>query len=130
MSLFIPNTLTLLCTITPIQKYHHARGAALLASGGKVYTGCDVNINAGGADGSALSGERAAVLAAVADGVSHFDCLVVASDTMKSFPTPDGSSREFLRSFGVFPVVLINCEMQVKETSTQVSDLICLVFGA
>jgi hypothetical protein len=33
---------------------------------------------------------------------------------MKSFPAPDGMSREFMRSFGIYPVVLINCNLEVK----------------
>ena len=96
----------------------HARGAAVLANGGKLYTGCDVTINGDTNGMGCISGERAAILAAVADGQSSFDCLVIASDTMKSFPAPNGQSREFLRSFGVFPVVLVNCDMQVEETNT------------
>jgi hypothetical protein len=33
---------------------------------------------------------------------------------MKSFPAPDGLSREFMRSFGAFPVVLVNCNLEIK----------------
>jgi cytidine deaminase len=98
---------------------HHARGAALLSQTGKIYTGCDVHVKDTGAGSSGVSAERACVLAAIADGESVFHCLVIASDTMKSFPTPDGQSREFLRSFGAFSVVLVNCVMENKQTSTQ-----------
>ena len=80
----------------------HARGAAVLANGGKLYTGCDVTINGDTNGMGCISGERAAILAAVADGQSSFDCLVIASDTMKSFPAPNGQSREFLRSLEYF----------------------------
>jgi cytidine deaminase len=81
---------------------HNSRGAALLTSNGKVYSGCDINL-----EGNTLgiSAERAAVIAAVADGSSVFHCLVLSTDTMTVFPAPDGQSREFLRSFGVFPVI-------------------------
>jgi hypothetical protein len=44
----------------------------------------------------------------------RFQCIVICSDTMKSFPAPDGLSREFMRSFGVFPVVLVNCNLEIK----------------
>jgi len=98
---------------------HHARGAALLSQTGKIYTGCDVHVKDTGAGSSGVSAERACVLAAIADGESVFHCLVIASDTMKSLPTPDGQSREFLRSFGAFSVVLVNCVMENKQTSTQ-----------
>jgi cytidine deaminase len=92
---------------------HHARGAALLASNGKAYSGCDVYIG-DGVDSNGVPAERAAFLAAIADGAPGFDCLVISSDTMKSFPIPDGKSREFLRRFGVFPVVLVNCDLEVR----------------
>lgn len=35
-------------------------------------------------------------------------------ENSKDFPVPDGISREFLRSFGDFPVVLVNGELQIK----------------
>lgn len=90
---------------------HNSRGAALLTSNGKVYSGCDINL-----EGNTLgiSAERAAVIAAVADGSSVFHCLVLSTDTMTVFPAPDGQSREFLRSFGVFPIILVNCELDSK----------------
>ena len=44
----------------------------------------------------------------------RFQCIVICSDTMKSFPAPDGLSREFMRSFGVYPVVLVNCNLEIK----------------
>ena len=97
---------------------HHARGAALLSQSGKIYTGCDVRVKSDGGN-NGVSAERACVLAAVADGESVFHCLVIASDTMKSFPVPDGQSREFLRSFGAYCIVLVNCVMENKQTSTQ-----------
>ncbi len=138
---------------------HHSRGAALLSGAGKVYTGCDVyfGLDSGGlaannfgsgnggsnGNGNGISAERAAVLAAVSDGVKHFhvrvqrislsriylvlnlyvvlmtratcgQALVIASDSMKLFPTPDGQSREFLRTFGVFPVILVNSQLDCK----------------
>lgn len=48
-----------------------SRGAVLLCSNGKTYTGCDVKLNGGEALG--VSAERAAVLAAIADGANKFD---------------------------------------------------------
>lgn len=50
----------------------------------------------------------------VADTIFCFQCIVICSDTMKSFPAPDGLSREFMRSFGVYPVVLVNCNLEIK----------------
>ena len=138
------------------QSPSHSRSAVLLSSTGRTYTGCDVHIAAanGSTDSAAqhgVSAERAAFLAAVADGAAKFDvrsgvivpyslnlvinfsnipiilysyvaslflyspqCLVICSDTMKSFPAPDGLSREFMRSFGNYPVVLVNCNLEIK----------------
>ena len=100
---------------------HHARGSALLSSTGKVYSGCDILINRNTASTTTISvtAERSSILAAVADGSKGFDCIVIASDTMKAFPSPDGASREFLRNFGEFPIILVNCDLEIKRTSTQ-----------
>ncbi len=40
--------------------------------------------------------------------------MVICSDTTKAFPAPDGMSREFMRSFGTFPVILVNCNVEMK----------------
>lgn len=38
--------------------------------------------------------------------------MIIASDTSEEFPVPDGHIREFLRSFGLFGVVLVNCNIE------------------
>ena len=105
------------------EKAHASRGAALLAPGGKVYSGCDValQVSTSGVEnrGEIVAAEHGAILAAVADGASDFECLVIASDTMSGFPFPDGRSREFMRSFGNFPVALVNSRLESRHTSTQ-----------
>jgi cytidine deaminase len=47
----------------------------LLSTAGKTYTGCDVHLapTNGGSESHGVSAERAAILAAVADGASKFD---------------------------------------------------------
>ena len=65
-----------------------------------------------------VSAERAAFLIAIADGITKIDCIVICSDTMISFPSPDGLSREFMRSFGIYPVILVNCNLEIKYTSS------------
>ena len=77
---------------------------------GKVYNGCDVRPP----NMLTVPAERSAVLAAVADGAKELICVVIAGDTAEEFPIPDGGSREFLRSFGVFKVVLVNCMMESR----------------
>jgi cytidine deaminase len=91
---------------------HHARGAALLGPSGKVYTGCDVYVSEN--DANSVTAERVAVLTAVSDGVKKFEALVIASDTMQTFPVPHGNSREFLRTFGNYPVILVNSNMEMQ----------------
>lgn len=58
------------------QAHTHSRSAVALTSTGKTYTGCDVHIaSVSGASESShgVSAERAAILAAVADGAAKFD---------------------------------------------------------
>lgn len=40
--------------------------------------------------------------------------IVVCSDSDFNFPTPDGVTREFMRSFGNFPVILVNDRLEVR----------------
>lgn len=54
---------------------HHARGAALLEAGGKVYSGCDIYIRED--DPSAVLAEKAALIAAIADGSSKFEVFLL-----------------------------------------------------
>ena len=104
-----------------------SRGAALLGPEGRVYTGVDVYSHE--SDLHAISAERAAVLAATQDGVPAyapaggapcFDCCVIVSDTLEQFPVPDGRTREFIRGYGNFPVILVNANLEIKHSSTQV----------
>jgi hypothetical protein len=61
----------------------HSRSAVLLSSTGKTYSGCDVHIAANPSlgDPHGVSAERAAFLAAVADGAAKFD----VSDLLSHF---------------------------------------------
>ena len=67
------------------QSHTHSRSAVLLSNTGRTYTGCDVHIASatGGSESQhGVSAERAAFLAAVADGASKFDVSVTASFDM------------------------------------------------
>ena len=61
--------------LLPQQSHAHSRSAVLLTCTGKTYTGCDVHIaaNPSMGDPHGVSAERAAFLAAVADGAAKFD---------------------------------------------------------
>jgi hypothetical protein len=39
---------------------------------------------------------------------------VVCSISSYEFPIPDGSNREFIRSFGIFPVICVNKELDIR----------------
>ncbi len=54
-----------------------ARGAVVLTSSGKTYSGCDVQVSS--SDAMSVSAERAAMLASVADGASKFDVSLLCS---------------------------------------------------
>ncbi len=71
-------------------------GAALLATDGEVFAGCNVE-NA--SLGLSICAERAAVLRAISSGAQEFRAIAVASNC--SHPAmPCGACRQFLREFG------------------------------
>lgn len=72
---------------------HLTVGAALRASDGRVFTGCNVE-NA--SYGLTMCAERSAVYAAVSDGARGFDAIVVASEDGL---TPCGACRQVLAEF-------------------------------
>ena len=79
-------------------------GAALLASNGQVFPGCNVENISYGLTNCA---ERVAIGTAVAAGVQNFDKLVVVADTAEPI-SPCGACRQVLAEFGVKTVVLAN----------------------
>ena len=79
-------------------------GAALLASNGQVFPGCNVENISYWLTNCA---ERVAIGTAVAAGVQNFDKLVVVADTAEPI-SPCGACRQVLAEFGVKTVVLAN----------------------
>lgn len=93
-----------------------ALGAALLTQKGTMYTGCSLESSSNPL--LSVSAERTAILKAVSEGDSKFLALVIASDSNEAFPAPDGSSRQYLAEFGMFPVFLVNRDLKIQTTST------------
>ncbi len=83
----------------PYSKY--LVGAALFASTGEIYTGCNVE-NA--AYSSTICAERVALVKAVSEGVRSFEAVVVVTDN-GGFPC--GACRQMLYEFSPLMLVLV-----------------------
>jgi cytidine deaminase len=79
-------------------------GAALLATDGRIFVGCNVENISYGLTNCA---ERVAIGAAVVAGVTEFECVVVVADT--SVPiSPCGACRQVMAEFGIPLVIMAN----------------------
>lgn len=79
-------------------------GAALLSSDGRVFSGCNVENISYGLTNCA---ERVAIGAAVVQGATEFDAIVVVADTSEPI-SPCGACRQVLAEFGVKTIILAN----------------------
>jgi len=82
-------------------------GVALLASDGRIFTGCNIE-NA--SYGLSICAERVALLKAVSEGCSDFIKLVVVADT-KEPCSPCGACRQVLFEFNPdISILMVNLE--------------------
>lgn len=80
-------------------------GAALHATSGRVFTGCNVE-NA--TYGLTVCAERVAIFKAISEGERNFDAIAVVADTDDLTP-PCGACRQIIWEFcGDVPVILSN----------------------
>ncbi len=86
-------------------------GAAVLATSGKIYTGCNIE-NA--SYGLTVCAERNALFAAVGAGEREFTALCVVGDTSAPI-SPCGACRQVMAEFKVPRIVLANLKGDVKE---------------
>jgi cytidine deaminase len=87
-------------------------GASLLASDGRVFTGCNVeNLSYG----LTMCAERVAIGAAIAAGASQFEAVAVVADTGVPI-SPCGACRQVLAEFGVPKVLLANRSERLEFT--------------
>ena len=106
----------------PYSKFHV--GAALLTSGGKIYTGCNVESSS---YGLTMCAERTAVFKAYSEGERSFTAIAIAADT-SDFCPPCGACRQVLSDLcGDIDVILVNSS---GETALhKLSSLLPLAFG-
>ena len=86
-------------------------GAALRATTGKIYGGCNVE-NA--TYGLTICAERVAIFKAISEGERKFDAIAVVTDTETLTP-PCGACRQLIWEFcGDVPVVMSNLQGKVE----------------
>ncbi len=99
-------------------------GAAVLASDGRVFVGCNVE-NA--SYGLSVCAERHAIAAAVAAGCSDFEAIAVVTQSIPP-AAPCGACRQVLAEFGDFPVIMAN--LAGDQRNSTVRDLLPLAFDS
>ncbi|XP_056364241.1 cytidine deaminase [Oenanthe melanoleuca] len=72
-------------------------GAALLTTGGQIFSGCNVE-NACHSLG--VCAERTAIQKAISEGHTSFKAMAIASDMGDQFIVPCGACRQVMREFG------------------------------
>lgn len=102
----------------------YAVGAAVLASDGRIFVGCNME-NA--SYGLSVCAERHAIAAGVAAGCREF---VGAAVVTQSVPpaAPCGACRQVLAEFGDFPVIL--ADLDGSYTTTTVRELLPNAFDS
>jgi cytidine deaminase len=94
-------------------------GAAVIASTGQIVTGCNVE-NA--AYGEALCAERVAIAAAVAQGLTSFEEIAIASESDEPSP-PCGSCRQTMSEFAP-DLIVTSYSRNGKLAQWRLSDLL------
>jgi cytidine deaminase len=100
-------------------------GAALRATSGQIFRGCNVE-NA--TYGLTVCAERVAIFKAISEGERKFDSIAVVTDTNSPTP-PCGACRQLIWEFcGDVPVVMANLKGKVEVL--RMSDLFPKPFDA
>lgn len=97
----------------PYSNFHV--GAAIGASNGEVFVGCNVeNLSFG----LTICAERAALFSAIAAGIRSFTKIVVVADTNEPI-SPCGACRQVLAEFNIREIILCNRHTQMEFTIEQ-----------
>jgi len=86
-------------------------GAALRASSGRIFGGCNVENST---YGLTVCAERIAIFKALSEGERNFDAIAVVTDTERLTP-PCGACRQLIWEFcGDVPVILTNLHGKIE----------------
>ena len=99
-------------------------GAAVLTSGNKVFTGCNIESSS---YSLTICAERNAIFKAISEGEREFKAIAVAGDT-EDFISPCGACRQVISDLcGEIDIILVNANGSyiVKKTS----ELLPFAFG-
>ena len=99
-------------------------GAAVLTSGGEIYTGCNVE-NA--SYGLCICAERAAIFKAVSEGESELVAIAIIADT-KEPVSPCGACRQVMAEFGITKIIM--CNLHDEQYIATLEELLPYSFTA
>lgn len=100
-------------------------GAAVMTRGGKIYTGCNIEIST---FALTICAERTAMFKAISEGEKSFTAIAIASDASKLVP-PCGACRQVLMDLaGDIDVVMAN--RRGKRSVVRLRELFPHPFGA
>ncbi len=97
---------------------HFKVGAAVLAKGGKIYAGCNIE---NCSYGLTICAERVAMFNAVSAGEKEFDAIAIVTDSAELTP-PCGACRQVIWEFSK-DVAVILTNLQGKQRTTKISEL-------
>lgn len=86
-------------------------GAALLATSGKIYTGCNIENSSFGVT---ICAERVAMVNAVSAGERDFEVMAIAASSQE-FIYPCGLCRQFMSEFGINLKIIVEQNGEIRE---------------
>lgn len=99
-------------------------GAALLASNGRIYTGCNIENSS---YGLTICAERTAIFKALSEGDRNFDAIAIISD-LNDFTSPCGACRQVLSDLaGNIDIIMINSSKKIKVV--KLKELLPMAFS-